>query len=372
MLPSCVVRPGLQPMTYLVRSYVARAAKKIKPRSDRPENKHFMDFRRVHLKGGKGGNGMMSFLSLFANEFAGPDGGDGGCGGHVILQADTNVKALNHVKTEYKAADGENGKSKCCHSKNTEHTYVSVPIGTICKDESGSVVADLAKQNAIFVAARGGAGGHGNHYFLSNEKRAPTTHEMGAAGEDKHLLLELRTIAHAGLIGFPNAGKSTLLRAVSRARPKVAAYPFTTLNPHVGIVEYEDMVQVAVADIPGLIEGAHQNRGLGISFLRHIERCLCLLYVIDLSVDEPWTQLDNLKYELEQYSEGLSERRHAIIGNKIDLKKSQDNFELLKARTDLPVIAISAKKLLNIEEVELHLRQLYDNNVSQEQGDEDD
>ncbi|KAL3859504.1 hypothetical protein ACJMK2_009722 [Sinanodonta woodiana] len=197
--------------------------------------------------------------------------------------------------------------------------------------------------------------------------RAPAYAEMGAEGEKKTVYLELKTMAHAGLIGFPNAGKSTLLRAISRARPKVAAYPFTTLNPHVGMVVYDDFEQIAVADIPGLIPDAHKNRGLGIAFLRHIERCTCLLYVIDLSVDEPWIQLDSLKFELEQYKERLSKRPHAVIGNKIDLPNADKNLKELEERIDLPVFAVSAKKRLNIEPVLYHLRELYDK-YSQKKG----
>jgi len=332
-----------------------------KKKADFNSNKHFVDYRQVHLIGGRGGNGGLSFMQLFCNPLAGPDGGNGGNGGHIILVADTSVKSLEKLQSEYRAEDGEKGMSKHCHGKSAPHTVIEVPLGTIVKEDGGPVIADLDFHGASFIAARGGAGGHGNHHFMSNDNKAPHISEFGAKGEDRRCILEMRIMAHAGLIGFPNAGKSTLLRAISRARPKVAQYPFTTLNPHVGMVLYDDYEQIAVADIPGLIPGAHKNYGLGISFLRHVERCLCLLYVIDLSYPEPWEQLDALKYELEQYSPGLSTRPHAILGNKIDLPEAQVNFEALQERTgNLPVIPISAKKGANVSALLRHLRELYD------------
>uniref|UniRef100_A0A8C3UMA7 Mitochondrial ribosome associated GTPase 2 n=1 Tax=Catharus ustulatus TaxID=91951 RepID=A0A8C3UMA7_CATUS len=205
-----------------------------------------------------------------------------------------------------------------------------------------------------YIAAYGGAGGKGNRFFLSNENRAPKLFTPGEPGQERVLHLELKTTAHAGLVsGLSNAGKSSLLRAISRAKPAVAAYPFTTLNPHVGIVHYQDYEQVAVADIPGLIRGAHQNRGLGTAFLKHIERCRFLLYVLDLSVPQPWIQLQDLKHELEAYEKGLSERPCVVIGNKVDLAQ---------------VIALSALTGDNLEELLLHLRELYDTYVKTEQS----
>ncbi|XP_033123735.1 mitochondrial ribosome-associated GTPase 2-like isoform X2 [Anneissia japonica] len=221
----------------------------------------------------------------------------------------------------------------------------------------------VAKLFYSFVAARGGAGGKGNRHFLSNENRAPQIATRGMPGEQRTFELELRVMAQAGLIGFPNAGKSTLLRALSRARPAVAAYPFTTLNPHVGMVEYDDMEQVAVADIPGLIPGAHMNKGLGHSFLKHIERCLCLLYVIDLSQPNPSEQLQHLKYELNQYHPGLADRPHAVVGNKIDLLEAKENLKTLQDGIKLPVIAISAQCKMNITSLKSHLRELYDQDM---------
>ncbi|NXV79698.1 MTG2 GTPase, partial [Atlantisia rogersi] len=245
--------------------------------------------------------------------------------------------------------------------------HFKVPVGTLVK-EDGEVVADLTQHGEEYVAAYGGAGGKGNRFFLSNENRAPTLFTPGEPGQERVLHLELKTTAHAGLVGFPNAGKSSLLRAVSRARPAVAPYPFTTLNPHVGIVHYQDFEQISVADIPGLIKGAHQNRGLGMAFLRHIERCRFLLYVVDLSVSQPWIQLQDLKYELEQYKKGLSERPCVVIGNKIDLAQSKINLPLLKEHIDDRVIALSALTGDNLEELFVHLRELYDAYVKTEQS----
>lgn len=356
-----VLKPPLRSLVRLLRRLsVPQVKKPSKPKAAGDDTRHFVDFRKVRVVGGAGGNGALSFLSLHSNEFAGPDGGDGGNGGHVIFKVNTNLKSLNHVHPVTVGKNGVRGSGKNCHGKSAQHTYIEVPVGTVFRDENGKVMTGLDVIGDYFVAARGGAGGHGNSFFASAENVAPRIAEDGALGEDRVVFVELRTMAHAGLIGFPNAGKSTFLRAISRARPKVSPYPFTTLNPHVGMVEYDDYVQVAVADIPGLIKDAHKNRGLGFQFLRHIERCLCLLYVLDLSVEEPWTQLSDLKYELEQYSPGLSERPHAVIGNKIDLPVSKKNLKLLQEQIDLPIFAISAKKGINITEFLLHLRSLYD------------
>lgn len=325
-----------------------------------------MDFKEVQVIAGKGGNGCLSFLQLPQTEWAGPDGGDGGNGGHIIFEASRNVKSLGHLKSIIRGADGNNGRNKNCHGKNAKHTIVKVPLGSVVRNSEKKILSNLKRDNHYFLAARGGAGGKGNRFFLTNEERAPTTVEEGALGQNFHLSVELQTLAHVGLIGFPNVGKSTLLRAISRARPKVAAYPFTTLNPHIGMIEYDDYVQVAVADIPGLIEGAHQNRGLGFSFLRHIERCSCLLYVIDLSGHKCWTQLTALKAELEQYQKGLSKRPHAIVANKIDLPWAKKNLEHLKNEVNLPIFAISAKHRVNMDPLLSQIRLLYDNNVELE------
>ncbi|KAI1285231.1 Mitochondrial ribosome-associated GTPase 2 [Halotydeus destructor] len=330
---------------------------------------HFVDWRRVQFTGGKGGDGCIAFLRLLCNPMAGPSGGDGGNGGHVVLLADAQTKSLAKVQSMYKSENGVIGMGKDMTGANGEHRIIPVPVGTLVKTELGEIIADLDVPGSKFVAARGGAGGKGNHYFLSEENRHPKVAEIGAKGEENTYILEMKTVAHAGFVGFPNAGKSTLLRAISRARPRVASYPFTTLNPHVGIVQFDDYQQLAVADLPGLVSGAHKNKGLGISFLKHIERCVCLMYVIDLSAEEPWEQLEALRTELELYAKGLSKRPHAIIGNKIDTLIAESNLEKLRnhiaastaeGEVPLPVIPVSAKYGSNLKEFLEHLRAMYD------------
>ncbi|XP_065777736.1 mitochondrial ribosome-associated GTPase 2 [Muntiacus reevesi] len=335
------------------------------PLSEKKLKRHFVDHRRVLVRGGRGGNGVSCFHSEPRKEFGGPDGGDGGNGGHVILRVDQHVKSLSSVLSRYQGFDGEDGGRKNCFGRNGSILYIRVPVGTLVK-EGSEVLADLSRPGDEFIAAVGGSGGKGNRFFLANDNRAPTTCTPGQPGQERVLFLELKTVAHAGLVGFPNAGKSSLLRAISNARPAVASYPFTTLNPHVGIVHYEDHQQIAVADIPGIIRGTHQNRGLGLAFLRHIERCPFLLFLVDLSVPEPWTQLDDLRYELEQYDEGLSKRPYAVVANKIDLPQARARLPQLQARLGQEAIALSAATGENLEELLLRLKELHDRHVATE------
>ncbi|XP_059189920.1 mitochondrial ribosome-associated GTPase 2 [Centropristis striata] len=337
--------------------------------SEKKLTRHFIDHRRVKLVAGSGGKGACTFHSEPRKEWGGPDGGNGGDGGSIIIKADKFVKSLAQVVPFYKGDDGQSGSSKNCYGKNGSTTYITVPLGTVVKEE-GKIVVDLSEHGQEFIAVFGGAGGKGNRFFLSNEIRAPIKATPGAMGEERVLHMELRTMAHAGLVGFPNAGKSSLLRVISNARPAVAAYPFTTLNPHVGIVNYRDHEQIAVADIPGIIRGAHLNRGLGISFLRHIERCRFLLYVLDLSAPEPWTQLQHLRYELDQYEPGLSLRPQAIIANKMDLPEAREKLETLKSHVTQRVIPVSALTGHNTEELILHLREMYDGYLQGEGSEE--
>ncbi|XP_057557471.1 mitochondrial ribosome-associated GTPase 2 isoform X4 [Hippopotamus amphibius kiboko] len=278
---------------------------------------------------------------------------------------DQQVRSLSSVLSRYRGSDGEAGGKKNCFGRSGAVLYIRVPVGTLVK-EGSEVLADLSRPGDEFIAALGGAGGKGNRFFLANDNRAPVTCTPGQPGQERVLFLELKTVAHAGLVGFPNTGKSSLLRAISNARPAVASYPFTTLKPHVGVVHYEDHQQVAVADIPGIIRGAHQNRGLGLAFLRHVERCPFLLFVLDLSVPEPWTQLDDLKYELEQYEAGLSQRPHAIVANKVDLPQARARLPQLQAHLGREAIALSAATGENLEELLLRLKELYDDHVASE------
>lgn len=342
-------------------SKYVNALRNTKPKSKRATSQYFVDSKRVRALAGKGGDGNISFLHLFANENAGPDGGDGGSGGHVVFQATNSVRDLNHMQQLLRADEGEKGANKNCHGKNASHKFIPVPVGTIVKSNAGQVVADLSDEGCMFVAARGGAGGKGNRYFLTDTNQAPKVCEYGASGEDVAYTLELRTMAHVGLIGFPNAGKSTLLNAITRAKPKVAPYPFTTLKPHVGMVQYEDYEQIAIADLPGLIPGSNENKGLGIQFLKHVERCSVLLFLLDVSLDEPWNYYNTLLEELEKFSPELLKRPRLVVANKIDL--SEENLETLKRHVDAPVIAISAKMGSNISLLLQEIRAMYDANL---------
>ncbi|KAF1591554.1 UNVERIFIED_CONTAM: Mitochondrial ribosome-associated GTPase 2, partial [Eudyptes robustus] len=321
----------------------------------------FVDYRRVYCKAGNGGNGSVSFLREKFVEFGGPDGGNGGNGGHVLFKADVNTKDLSHIH-RCKARVGEDGASKCCHGKSAEHLEVKVPLFTLIKDPTTNrLLHELSEPDQVFLAARGGAGGHGNHFYLSNQVRKPLKAELGGVGEEVEYALEMKVIATVGLIGFPNAGKSTLLRAMSRAKPKVASYPFTTLKPHIGIVHYEDYEQVPVADIPGLIEDAHKNVGLGFEFLKHVTRCHSLFYVLDYTLGQWKEQYDSLRKELRLYDPDLEEKKRVVIVNKVDLLKNEEELE--RIREDLAedeIFFISAKHGHNLIPLMSHLRTVHD------------
>ena len=242
------------------------------------------------------------------------------------------------------------------HGRRSQDVILKVPLGTVIKTADGTRLVDMDHPGMEYIAAKGGRGGRGNPRFATSTNRVPMESEPGLPGEEKNILLELKTIADAGLVGYPNAGKSTLLRAISAAHPKVAPYPFTTLHPVVGMVEYDDYQRVKVADIPGLIEGAHDNVGLGHAFLRHIERTQLLVYVLDTAGTDnrtPWEDFHSLQNELELYMKGLSKRPSVIIANKMDLPEAEENLELLKSDIDpnIPLIAVSAEKRENTEAV---------------------
>ena len=294
----------------------------------------FVDQARILVKGGDGGNGCCSFRREKYMPKGGPDGGDGGDGGSVWLEATNDEQSLAAFmyQTAYRAANGPGGKGSDCHGKNADDITLKVPLGTLVTDfETGEFIADLATPGQRVLVAEGGRGGRGNARFLSNFNRAPRRYELGKPGEERRLKLELKTISDVGLVGFPNAGKSTLLGAVSAAKPKVASYPFTTLNPVVGVVEYPDYSRILIADIPGLIEGAHDNVGLGHAFLKHIERTDILAFVLDMAGTDgrsPLDDLDCLRQELELYMTGLSKRPSVIIANKMDMPVSEENLLL--------------------------------------------
>lgn len=332
----------------------------LKPKSQREEAKAFLDWKQVRVVGGKGGDGQISFLRLWVNDRAGPDGGDGGHGGHVIFQVSPWMKDLSHIPRLVTGNHGEKGQCKDCFGKNAEHTMVEVPIGTIVRNMDGKILADLDQTGMSFIAARGGAGGHGNTFFKSDTQQSPKICEYGAKGEDLQYVLEIRSMAHIGFIGLPNAGKSTLLRAISRAKPKVAPYPFTTVRPHIGMVLYDDHEQIAVADLPGLIADSHKNRGLGITFLKHAERCASLFFILDISFDEPWEDFETLKHEVNQFNANLNNRPQIIVANKMDLPNAEENLKLLKEKVDVPIIPISAKLGTNLTTLLKEMRRLYD------------
>ena len=306
----------------------------------------FADKATITVKAGDGGHGCCSFRREKFIPRGGPDGGDGGGGGHVILRATTSQQSLQDLlyNRHYAAPNGPNGKGKDMHGRKAPDIVLDVPVGTlVCDRTSGELLVDLDADGMTFIVARGGKGGRGNARFLSNFNRAPRNAEPGEPGEEREIFLELKTIADAGLVGYPNAGKSTLLRAISSARPKVAAYPFTTLHPNVGVVEYPDFARLTVADIPGLIEGAHANVGLGHAFLKHIERTHLLVYVLDMAGTDgrtPWDDLRHLREELELYMKGLSTRPAIIAANKMDAPGAAENLAILREQLASEVIDI--------------------------------
>lgn len=351
---------------------VPKPLRRKKPRAKEDTARSIIDLKQVRVIGGTGGDGEISFLQLWSNENAGPDGGDGGHGGHVIFETSSNVNDLSHITSVIMAENGEKGYNKSCFGKNAKHTIIHVPVGTIIRNMKESIIADLNQEGMMFIAARGGAGGHGNAFFKSDVQQSPRISEYGAIGEDLQYVLEISSMAHVGLIGFPNVGKSTLLRAISRARPKVAPYPFTTLKPYLGMVLYDDHEQVAVADLPGLILDSHKNKGLGIQFLKHAERCKILLFIIDVSTDKPWQDFEILKYEITKFNVQLSKRLHLIAANKIDLPGAMEKLEILKQKINLPIIPISAKMGTNISTLLREIKILYDKEKEENEQEDSD
>jgi GTP-binding protein len=337
----------------------------------------FVDRIKVFAQAGNGGRGCVSFRREKFVPRGGPDGGDGGRGGDVILRADVHTDNLSNLFYEpiIKARSGAHGQGKKKHGRAAISKVVKVPVGTVVfpdrsdtthmSYESGVPIVDLTHDGEEFVLCQGGAGGKGNVHFKSSRNRAPVQYTEGEEGEEGHFLFELRTMADAALVGYPNAGKSTLLGKISAAHPKVASYPFTTLHPIVGVVDLEgDYRRASIADIPGLIEGAHRNVGLGHDFLRHITRCRVLLFVLDIAGSEgrhPIEDLQNLRREIDLYDPRLSERPWYVIANKMDLPGAQENLGVLQQRfPDLEVVAISAEQSNGIAQLRTRLeRWLY-------------
>ena len=282
----------------------------------------FVDEAKFFVKAGDGGNGCVSFRREKYVPKGGPSGGDGGNGGSVILEASSRLHSLIdfRYRSHFKADRGGNGQSKDMHGRNGNDCHMQVPVGSLIKDsETGEVLAELLAEGETFVAARGGRGGLGNAHFSSGSNRTPRFASKGKEGEEHWLRIELKLIADIGLVGLPNAGKSTLLSRLSAADPKVASYPFTTLEPQLGVLQFKYEEPCIIADIPGLIEGAHEGAGLGHTFLRHIERTRILLHVIDVSADDVQTDFKIIENELRSYREDLLDRTQILVLNKTDI-----------------------------------------------------
>jgi GTP-binding protein len=319
----------------------------------------FIDIAKISVKAGKGGNGSVAFRREKYEPMGGPAGGDGGDGGCVILVADEGLRTLMdfRYKRHYHAENGEDGRNKKQFGSDGKDLVLKVPTGTLVKDEeTGIVIADLKENGQTFVCARGGRGGRGNVHFKNSIRRTPRFAEPGKRGEERNLILELKLIADVGLIGFPNVGKSTILAAITSARPKIANYHFTTLKPNLGVVKISEGHSYVLADIPGLIEGASSGVGLGHEFLRHVERTKLLLHVIDISGQEdrdPIEDFYKINEELKLYSEKLSHKKQIIVLNKIDLPQSQDNLDkfIEKFGKDYPIYKVSAVTGAGLDEL---------------------
>jgi GTP-binding protein len=304
----------------------------------------FVDQVKVHVKAGKGGDGLVSFRHEKYVALGGPFGGDGGNGGSVIFQADPGMTTLLDLRYHRKliAQPGEKGKNKRMHGANADDKIVKVPLGTIVKKaDTGQIIADLTEIGQQQVIAKGGKGGRGNFHFKSSRNTAPKYAEDGMPGEEFDAIVELRVLADVGLVGFPSVGKSTFLDAVSRARPEIGDYPFTTLSPNVGVVQTGDGRSFIMADLPGLIEGASEGKGLGHQFLRHIERCRVIIHVLDMGGEDGRDPLEDYKIindELRNYQLRLMERPQIVVANKMDLENSEENLRRFKeAYPDVPV-----------------------------------
>lgn len=311
----------------------------------------FVDQVRVELKAGDGGNGAVAFRREKYVDKGGPSGGDGGKGGSIYLHADPQLTTLLDYRfaQHQRAQNGQHGLGSDCNGKDGDDLHLKVPVGTlVLDDETGEQLADLSEAGQVIVICKGGQGGLGNINFATSTRQTPRFAQDGKPGDKKLVTLELKLLADVGLIGFPNAGKSTLISRISRARAKVADYPFTTLVPNLGVVQYKDRLSFVVADIPGLVEGASEGVGLGHQFLRHVERCRVLVHLVDLSaVAEgrvPLADFDVINEELEKYSPALATKPQIIVANKVDLPHAKDAlpaFQKALARRKLTALPLS-------------------------------
>ncbi|MBR2209385.1 MAG: GTPase ObgE [Synergistaceae bacterium] len=316
----------------------------------------FVDIAEIFVKAGRGGNGALSFRREKFVPKGGPDGADGGKGGDIVIEAVGGVVTLADFEYDrrFQAGHAGHGSGAMKTGANGEDLKIFVPCGTLIKDaDTDEILADLVEPGQNFIAAHGGRGGKGNAHFANSARRAPKFAEKGDPGEEKNLILELKLIADVGLAGFPNAGKSSILAAISGAKPKIAGYPFTTLSPNLGVLAVDD-AKVVIADLPGLIEGAHEGKGLGLQFLRHVERTRILLHVIDLSQGNPVETFNALINEFEEYGANLASRPCIVIGNKIDIEGTEENSKLLQAEAEkisASYMAVSALTGENIPEL---------------------
>ncbi|SHG88508.1 GTPase ObgE [Tepidibacter thalassicus] len=320
----------------------------------------FIDKARIFVKAGKGGNGAVAFRREIYVPAGGPAGGDGGHGGNVIFEVDEGLRTLMdfRYKTKYVASNGEDGKNKKMNGKSADDLVLKVPPGTIIRDEETNlVIADLKKAGDRAVVAKGGRGGRGNCHFTTSVRQAPRFAEAGKEGEERWIILELKMIADVGLIGFPNVGKSTFLSIVTKAKPKIANYHFTTLTPNLGVVKTRFGDSFVLADIPGIIEGASEGIGLGHEFLRHIERTKVLIHIVDVSGIEgrdPIDDFEKINEELKLYNEKLSKRIQIVVANKMDLPDAKENYELFKEEIEsrgYKVFAMSAATREGIDDI---------------------
>ena len=292
----------------------------------------FLDQVKIYVKAGNGGSGSPSFRREKFVEFGGPDGGDGGKGGSVILISERNLNTLIDFRYQqhFKAERGKDGSGKNKTGKGGEDLYIKVPLGTqVFEEDNKTLIYDFKSQKEEFLVASGGKGGFGNTRFKSSTNRAPKKFTKGGQGEEFWIWLQLKTIADIGIIGLPNAGKSSLLASMTSANPKIANYKFTTINPNLGVASYDDK-EVTLADIPGLIEGAHTGTGLGIKFLKHIERCKTLLHLIDITEDDLFNSYNQVRKELSKYSKDLVKKKEIVVLNKTDLIDEEEKKEKIK------------------------------------------
>lgn len=332
----------------------------------------FVDYTKILVKSGDGGDGAISFWTEKYVANGGPDGGDGGKGGDVyfIVDKDSNTLINFRYNKKYKAENGENGRGARCYGKSGKDLYIKVPLGTVVKDaETGDVIVDLSQENQSELVLKGGRGGRGNAHFATSTRQAPRFAEDGEKGIEKELVLELKLLADVGLLGFPNVGKSTILSMVTKAQPKIANFHFTTIQPNLGVVKTEHGDSFVLADIPGVIEGASEGVGLGLQFLRHIERTRLLLHVLDVTGSEGRNPVEDFKVinrELKKYSEKLSTRKQIIVANKIDIipeEERENNENILAVRAlakenNMEIFEVSAATNKGLKELMNHVAEV--------------